>query len=127
MRAHEFIIENAREPLTVGVSRAMPGTYTMHELPNSDFYSQYRFGVALAGAKGAKQRAADDIQPYTAETEWGENMIVSSYMDPSLPQDIDYALSEVGKKGKRLISTIDSEEAPDVDKASPLMAFKGFK
>ena len=126
MRAHEFITENARVPLSVDVARAMPGTYTMPELPNSDFYAQYRFGVALAGAKGAKQRAADDIQPYSAESEWGENLIVSSYMDPSLPQDIDYALGEIGKKGKRLISTVASEEAPDVDKTSPVKGFKGF-
>lgn len=126
MRAHEFITENARVPLSVDVARAMPGTYTMPELPNSDFYTQYRFGVALAGAKGAKQRAADDIQPYSAESEWGENLIVSSYMDPSLPQDIDYALGEIGKKGKRLISTAASEEAPDVDKTSPVKGFKGF-
>ena len=127
MRAHEFILENARVPLSVDVGRALPGTYTLPELPNSDFYAQYRFGVALAGAKGAKQRAADDIQPYSSESEWGENLIVSSYMDPSLPQDIDYALGEVGKKGKRLISTPDSEEATDVTKVSPVPAFKGFK
>ena len=126
MRAYEFILENARVPLSVDVARALPGTYTMPELPNSDFYAQYRFGVALAGAKGAKQRAADDIQPYSAESEWGENLIVSSYMDPSLPQDIDYALGEIGKKGKRLISTVASEEAPDVDKTSPVKGFKGF-
>ena len=60
MRAHEFILENARVPLSVDVGRALPGTYTLPELPNSDFYAQYRFGVALAGAKGAKQRAAFD-------------------------------------------------------------------
>lgn len=127
MRAHEFITENARVPLSVDVARALPGTFAIPELPNSDFYAQYRFGVALAGAKGAKQREADAIQPYAKETAWGENMIVSSYMDPGVDQDIDYALKEIGKGGKKQISTMASEEATDIVKTSPVQAFKGFK
>lgn len=127
MRAYEFITENARVPLSVDVSRALPGTFTIPELPNSDFYAQYRFGVALAGAKGVKQREADNIQPYSSESEWGENMVISSYMDPTVGTDIDYALKEIGKKGKRQISTTASEEATDVTKTSPVTAFKGFK
>jgi hypothetical protein len=124
MRAHEFITEQS---LSADVARALPGTYTMPELPNSDFYAQYRFGVALAGAKGAAQRAKDDVTPYAKETAWGENMIVSSYMDPTVGQDIDYALKEIGKRGKRQISTPDSEESTDTVKVSPVKAFKGFK
>lgn len=127
MRAYEFLTEQMREPLSVDVSRAMPGIYTIPDLPNSDFYAQYRFGVAMAGAKGAKQREADDIISYSKESEWGENMIVSSYMDPTVDQDIDYALKEIGKSGKRRISTMDSEESADVVKSSPVQAFKGFK
>ena len=125
MRATEFITEQ-REALSVDVARALPGTYTIPGLPNSDFYKQYRFGVAMAGAKGVKQREADNIQRYSKETEWGENMVVSSHMDPDLAQDIDYALKEVGVTGKRLISTLKSEEGTDVTKASPIKAFKGY-
>lgn len=127
MRAKEFISEQIREPLPVDVARALPGTYTIPGLPNSDFYLQYRFGVSLAGAKGAKQREDDNIKPYSRESEWGENLVVSSHMDPDLPKDIDYALSQLGMKGKRLISTLKSEEAPDVPKNSPMQPFKGYK
>lgn len=128
MRAKEFINEQ-RVALSVDVARALPGTYTIPGLPNSDFYKQYRFGVAMAGARGQIERVQDSIPPYNfeKETPWGENMIVSAYMDGYIEQDIDYAMKEVGVKGKRLISSMKSEEATDVVKGSPLKAFKGYK
>ena len=98
-------------------------------MPNSDFYAQYRFGVAMAGARGQIERQQDSIPPYNfeKETPWGENMIVSSYLDKNIEADIDYAMKEVGVSGKRLISTEKSEEAVDVVKSSPVKAFKGYK
>jgi hypothetical protein len=129
MRAKEFITEQ-RVALSVDIARALPGTYTIPGLPNSDFYKQYRFGVALAGARGQIQREQDSIPPYNfeKETPWGENMIVSAYMDGYVEQDIDYAMKETGVEGgKRLISSKKSEEAVDVVKGSPVKAFKGYK
>ena len=128
MRAKEFITEE-RAALSVDVARALPGTYIIPGLPNSDFYKQYRFGVALAGARGQLERVQDSIPPYNfeKETPWGENMIVSSYMDGEIEKDIDYAMKETGVPGtKVLISTNKSEEAADVDKTSPVRAFKGY-
>lgn len=128
MRAKEFISEQ-RLALSVEVSRALPGTYTISGLPNSDFYKQYRFGVAMAGARGHIERENDGIPPYNfeKETPWGENLIVSSYMDVDIEKDIDYAMKEVGAVGKKLISTPKSEESTDVPKQSPVKAFKGYK
>ena len=129
MRAWEFITEQ-RAALSVDISRALPGTYIIPGLPNNDFYKQYRFGVALAGARGQLERVQDSIPPYNfeKETPWGENMIVSSYMDSEIDKDIDYAMKETGVEGgKILISTNKSEEAPDVDKSSPVKPFKGYK
>ena len=128
MRAKEFITEQ-RAALSVDIARAMPGTYTIPGLPNSDFYKQYRFGVALAGARGQIERKQDSIPPYNfeEETPWGENMIVSSYMETEIEQDIEYAMKETGVPGtKVLISTKKSEEASDVVKNSPVKAFKGY-
>lgn len=129
MRAKEFISEAARIALSQEVARAMPGTYTISGLPNSDFYKQYRFGVAMAGARGQIEREQDGIDAYKfeKETPWGENMIVSSYMDGEIEKDIDYAMKEIGVSGKKRISTPGSEESLDVDKTSPLKAFKGYK
>lgn len=128
MRAKEFITEQ-RVALSVDIARALPGTYTIPGLPNSDFYAQYRFGVALAGVRGQLERSQDSIPPYDfeKETPWGENMIVSSYMDPNIASDIDLAMKQVGVSGKKLISTETSEEAVDVDKKSPVNGFKGYK
>jgi len=129
MRAREFVTEN-NTTLPVAVARALPGTFIIPGLPNSDFYKQYRFGVALAGARGQIDRAADSIPKYEfeKETPWGENMIVSSYMDTNIANDIDYAMKEVGigSTGKKLISTMSSDEAPDVGKTSPIIGFAGF-
>jgi len=129
MRAKEFINESQRIALSQEAARAIPGTYAISGLPNSDFYKQYRFGVAMASARGHVERSKDGIPPYKfdKETPWGENMIVSSYMDGDIEKDIDFAMKEVGVTGKTRISTPGSEESMDVDKTSPLKGFKGYK
>lgn len=128
MRAKEFIVEQ-HGTLAQDVSRALPGTYTIPGLPNNDFYKQYRFGVAMADAKGHAEREKDNTvsDEFNSDTAWGQNMIVSSYMDDVISKDIDYAMKKVGVSGKKLISTPKSEEATDVIKYSPIKAFKGYK
>jgi len=129
VRAKEFIKESVL-PLSSDVARAMPGTYTIDSLPNSDFYKQYRFGVAIAGAKARQSRENDNVEPYQMKGEnvWGENMIVSSYMDSDIDSDIDEALTELGLSTKKnLISTENSQEASDVGKRSPINSFKGYE
>jgi len=48
----------------------------------------------LAGARGQLERVQDSIPAYNfeKETPWGENMIVSSYMDGEIEKDIEYAM-----------------------------------
>lgn len=133
MRAKEFVIEsNSTIPetdaqLSSSVSRALPSTYSIPELPNSDFYKQYRFGVALAGARSIKQRQSEPTSNMTSSTAWGENQIVIGYdLDTDV---IDDALRIVGLKSsdKKLISTSKSEEATDIDNQSPVQGFKGYE
>ena len=83
----------------------------------------------MADARGHAEREKDDTESFDfdGDSVWGENMIVSSYLDPSIQQDIDYAMKKVGVSGKKLISTPKSEEATDVSKGSPVKAFKGYK
>lgn len=128
MRAKEFITEQ-HGTLANDVSRALPGTYTIPGLANNDFYKQYRFGVAMADARGHAEREKDDSESFEfdGDSVWGENMIVSSYLDPNIQQDIDYAMKKLGVSGKKLISTPKSEEAIDVSKGSPVKTFKGYK
>jgi len=125
MRAREFIREGRTGSLQPDVAAALPATYAIPELPNQDPYLQYRFGVAMAGAKGAEKRREDGVASYEKESAWGENEIVVSF-DPNIDKYIDDALGQMGLRGKKLISTIKSEETSDVDKMSPVKPFKGF-
>ena len=135
MRAKEFITETSVTTLTNDVARELPGVYTIGALPNSDFYKQYRFGVAMAGAKGARVRAEQDdkIAPYASATEWGENMVVTDHMDPEVAGDIDYALSELGLKGmqhimgSKALKVITNSDVPFVVVQKTPMNEHGFK
>ena len=78
MRAREFIredIDGRTGSITYDVARALPGVFKIPALKNQDPYLQYRFGVAIAGAKGAKQRAKDDVPKFQDDNTFGENMV----------------------------------------------------
>lgn len=127
MRACEFITEGRTGSIQADVAAALPATYVIPALKNQDPYLQYRFGVAIAGAKGAKKRQEDNIAPYAKQSAWGENEVVISF-DPHVSDYIDDALRQIGMSpsDKKLISTTTSDEASDVDKQSPLIPFKGY-
>jgi hypothetical protein len=125
MRAKEFITEAFIQKLLPDQADALPATYAIPELPNQDPYLQYRFGVAMAGAKGREQREKDGVARPAAASAWGENEIVVSYGHDVGPY-IDDALKTMGLSGKRLISTMTSIETGDVGKVSPVKGFKGY-
>lgn len=127
MKAREFIREGRTGSIQDDVARALPATYTIPKLANQDPYKQYRFGVAIAAAKGQSARAQDGEPPFSATTAWGENEIVVSY-DPNIAEWLDAALKLVGlsPSDKVLVSTPTSQEAVDVAKRSPVTAFKGY-
>ena len=126
MRAHEFITESTQEKLLPSQAGALPATYVIPELPNQDPYLQYRFSVAIAGAKGAEKRKQDGVSSMSREGPFGEGEIVVSYGHDVGPY-IDDALKSMGMKGKRRVSTPTSEETSDVTKTSPMKPFKGYK
>ena len=130
MRAREFITEdNGRTgSITYDVGRALPGAFKIPALKNQDPYLQYRFGVAIAGAKGAAQRKLDGVPPFDGkESEFGENEIVVSY-DPHTIDYIRDALRAMGLPPSDAVqvATMASEEMPDVDTTSPVTGFKGY-
>jgi len=124
-KAHVEIYEGKTGSIRDDVAKALPATYAIPELKNQDPYMQYRFGVAIAGAKGAKKRKEDGVASYSTESGWGENEIIVSYgMD--MNEIIDDALKQLGLKGKKRVSTIDSEESTDAGTKSPMKPFKGY-
>jgi hypothetical protein len=129
MRAKEFINEGKTGTITRDVGLALPGAFKIPALKNQDPYLQYRFGVAIAGAKGAAQRAKDNVPEFDgAESVFGENEILISY-DPHVKDYIDDALRAMGMPPSDAvqIGTMASEESPDVSDISPVKAFKGYK
>ena len=121
MRAREFIIKESRTgSLQDDSAAALPATYAIPALQNQDPYKQYRFGVAIATAKGRK--ADNSIgQDFEASSPWGENQIIVSYSN-TVDDYIDDALKLVGlsPSDKKLISTPHSEETKDVNTKSPV-------
>jgi hypothetical protein len=126
MRAKEFINEAKTDKLLPDQADALPATYVIPELPNQDPYLQYRFGVAIAGAKGAKQRENDGVSSMARASAFGENEIVVSYGHDA-GEYIDDALKTMGMRGKKLISTPTSIETSDVGKTSPIKGFRGYE
>ena len=128
MRAREFVAEGRVGSITQDVGLALPGAFKIPALKNQDPYLQYRFGVAIAGAKGAEQRRKDGVPPFDGkESVFGENEIVVSY-DPHVVDYIHDALRAMGMPPSDAvqIGTMASEEATDVDKVSPVKGFKGY-
>ena len=128
MRAREFVTEGRTGSFTTDVGRALPGAFKIPALKNQDPYLQYRFGVAIAGAKGAEQRARDGVPAFDGkESVFGENEIVVSY-DPHVVDYIHDALKAMGMPPSDAvqIGSMASEEAVDVDKRSPVKGFKGY-
>jgi len=128
MRAREFVTEGRVGTITQDVGRALPGAFKIPALKNQDPYLQYRFGVAIAGAKGAEQRKRDDVPAFDGKSSvFGENEIVVSY-DPHVVDYIHDALRAMGMPPSDAvqIGTMASEEATDVDTRSPVTGFKGY-
>ena len=125
MRAHEFITEGRVGSIQDDVAKALPATYVIPELKNQDPYLQYRFGVAIAAAKGASSREGDKLPVFDKESAWGENEVVVSYGIDMGPI-IDAALKQMGMSGKKQLSTTKSEEAMDVFTRSPIKPNPGY-
>ena len=129
MRAKEFITETTGSILPE-VQRTLPAAWVISALQNNDFYKQYRFGVALAGAKGAAQRKKDNVPEYATTTVWGENEIVVSYAGvDALEKYLDDALNQmdIPKRDAKLVTTKKSEEPIDTGIKSTLKPFSGYQ
>jgi hypothetical protein len=130
MRAREFVtedIDGRTGSLQQDIALALPGAWKIPALKNQDPYLQYRFGVAIAGAKGAAQRAKDGVPKFEPDNIFGENEFVVSY-DPHTIDYIRDALQSMGLPPSDAIqvANLKSEEMPDVDKRSPVTGFKGY-
>lgn len=127
MRAREFMAESKKKPSLPNVDRSLPGAWIIPALKNQDPYLQYRFGVALAGAKGAEQRSRDEVPEYSRESTFGENEVIVRYAGET-DKFIDDALQFMGlsPSDKKAVGDIQSLEDENVQTKSPINSFKGY-
>lgn len=118
MKIREIITEGNESSMQSSAELAMPATYALPQLTNQDPYYQYRMGLALAKARAHEQGLVDHNQLASA---FGENMIVTA-RSAEEQKTIELALKMMGErgKGKKLISTVNSEENSTVNKISPI-------
>jgi len=121
MRAKDFLPETKLHgtfgTVEKNVSDSLPGTFVQRDLRNTDPYMQYRYGLALAGARAKKEH---DIG-FEQESAWAENLAVVTYAKED-EETIRLADAMMGVSATRIASS-DSKET-DVNAASPVPARK---
>ena len=110
------IREILSESLTDDARYSLPGAFVLPGLQNSDAYKQYRYGLALASA--AAEREGHDKEPFERASPWAENLAVIGYTSHE-EEIIRLAAKMMGVDVKE-IAPAQSQECPDVNKASPV-------
>ena len=114
MRDLIVICEQNTGSLTHSVQETLPATYVIPQLKNNDFYTQYRYGMALAAAAAM---GGEQDPNFTKQSAFGENMTLVTYV-PEEQRIIELAAKLMGVSAK-LISTPTSTEPTDTQKNSP--------
>jgi hypothetical protein len=124
MRAREFLNEiklhGTYGHVEKNVSDSLPGAFVQRDLRNTDPYMQYRYGLALAGARA---KAEHDIN-IEQESAWAENLAVITYTKED-EETIRLADAMMGVTASRIASR-DSKET-DVNAVSPVPTKKTNK
>jgi hypothetical protein len=117
MRAKEFITEVKLHgkfgKVDTQVSNSLPGAFVQRDLRNTDPYMQYRYGMALAGARANKDH---DVE-FEQESAWAENLALVTF-SPEDEETIRLADKMMGVKASRIASNKSTET--DVNAVSPV-------
>jgi hypothetical protein len=117
MRAKEFLKEvklhGTYGHVDQNVSDSLPGAFVQRDLRNTDPYMQYRYGLALAGARAKKEHDVD----FEQESAWAENLAVITYTKED-EETIRLADAMMGVNATRIASQTSSET--DVNATSPV-------
>ena len=124
MRAKEFLNEvklhGTYGHVEKNVSDSLPGAFVQRDLRNTDPYMQYRYGVALAGARAKAEHDVD----FEQESAWAENLAVITYTKED-EETIRLADAMMGVSASRIASQTSTET--DVNATSPVPAKKTNK
>jgi len=121
--------ESREGSLTHEVADSLPHAYVLPDINSGNPYLQYKFGVAIASARGAQSRKDDNINPFDENgmtDVFSDKEFVVSF-DPHIDEIITAALKKIGMpNNKKQVGVKGSKESNDVAKVSPVIGFKGF-
>ena len=127
MRAREFVTEGTKAKihgrwgkLAPDVKGALPGMWVQRQLRNTDPYMQYRYGLAVAAARGVQAGETS----FEQESAWAENFAVVGYAEQDA-EVIKLADKLMGVKGTQM-ADYPSKETTNTNIQSPVTAFKGY-
>lgn len=126
MKIRDLLSESRTGSLQDDVAKAMPAAFTFPTLQNTDPYTQYRFGLAVAAARRQNDADPYNINPkeeFSPTTEWGENLVVVTYEQDEDARTLELAAKMMGVP-KRQISSTKSEETADVNVQSAIKPVK---
>lgn len=119
-------VNEGRATLPDEIAEPMKDSYILPGLPSQDPYNTYRFGVALARARGEMQNEKDNLPPFHAQGAFGEFAVVAGF-DDSVGPLIDKALAMSGTPGGKIaVSTKHSDDPDTTNNVSPVRTFKGY-
>jgi hypothetical protein len=121
MKIRDLLSESRTGSLQDDVAEAMPAAYVFPTLQNTDPYSQYRFGLAVAMARRQNDPDLYNIntkEEFAPTSAWGENLVVVTYEQGEDARTLELAAKLMGVS-KRQISSTKSQETPDVYTQSP--------
>jgi hypothetical protein len=124
MRAKEFLSEiklhGTFPKVNIDTSNSLPGAFIQRDLRNTDPYMQYRYGVALAGARANKDHNID----FSQESAWAENLSLVTFTSED-EETIRLADKLMGVKATRIASNKSTET--NVSTVSPVAKNKPNK
>jgi hypothetical protein len=127
VRASEFITEERSEKrhgrwgkLSPELKGALPGMWVQRQLRNTDPYMQYRYGLALAAARGIQAGET----AFEQESAWAENFAVVGYAKED-QELIDMADRLMGVKATKMADSA-STETVETNIQSPVKPFAGY-
>ncbi len=125
----ELMSEGRTGSLQHEVADSLPQAFSIPALSSNNPYDQYKFGVAIASARGRQQRLDDgigDFKKTDLDEVFADHEVVVSF-DPNIGKIIDDALKQIGVSGKKVrIGVEGSRESTDVQKQSPVSSFRGY-
>ena len=125
MRASEFIAEGVRGEIPGGHDNSMPGAHIVRDIGGYDrtnHMNRMMMAMAMHDGKDKKPIPKDKMDPAS----WVEKYNTAHPYTKEEDNMIHGAMKTIGSDHHHVITDRRSMEHPEIHKASPVKAFKGY-